>query len=218
MTVPLSPPQATTTANVLGLIPGRDPELAQELVILSAHYDHVGRSADGTLYPGADDDASGVGVLLEVARLWQEAGVRPRRSVLFAAWGAEEFGQLGSAYYLTHPLRPLAETVGLLHLDGVGAGSGFFLTVEGDLTREALLRAHLESAADQLGGRVDFVTATEVSDQTPFQAQGVPAMLLTWKGSADDANHPGDTSEGVDPLKLGKTGRIVALALRTLAE
>ncbi|MDH7486081.1 MAG: M20/M25/M40 family metallo-hydrolase [Anaerolineae bacterium] len=218
MNVPLSPPQATTTANVLGLIPGGDPERADELVILSAHYDHVGRSADGTLYPGADDDASGVAVLLEVARLWREAGVRPRRSVLFAAWGAEEFGQLGSAHYLSHPLRPLTDTVGLLHLDGVGAGSGFFLTMQGDLTREALLRLHLENAAEQVGGRLDFVRAEEVSDQTAFQERDVPACLLTWKGSADDANHPADTPDRVDPLKLSKTGRIVALALRALAE
>ena len=218
MVVPLSPPQPTTTANVLGLIPGRDPELADEWVILSAHYDHVGRSADGTLYPGADDNASGVGVLLEVARLWQEAGVQPRRSLLFAAWGAEEFGQLGSQHYVAHPLRPLTDTVGLFNLDAVGAGRGFFLTMEGDITREALLRARLENAADQLGGRVDFATAAEVSDQTSFQEQDVPACLLTWDDSEDDANHPQDTPDRVDPLKLTKTGRIVALALRTLAE
>ena len=218
MVVPLSPPQPTTTANVLGLIPGRDPELTDEWVILSAHYDHVGRSADGTLYPGADDNASGVGVLLEVARLWQEAGVQPRRSLLFAAWGAEEFGQLGSQHYVAHPLRPLTDTVGLFNLDAVGAGRGFFLTMEGDITREALLRARLENAADQLGGRVDFATAAEVSDQTSFQEQDVPACLLTWDDSEDDANHPQDTPDRVDPLKLTKTGRIVALALRTLAE
>jgi len=218
MVVPLEPPQPTTTANVLGLIPGSDPDLADELVILSAHYDHVGRSPDGTLYPGADDDASGVGVLLEVARLWQQSGVQPSRSVLFAAWGAEEFGQLGSLHYVAHPLLPLLKIVGVLHLDAVGAGRGFFLTMEGDLTREALLRAHLEKGAAQVGGRVDFGTAVEVSDQTPFQERDVPAGLLTWDGSEDDANHPDDTPERVDPLKLTKTGRIVALTLRTLAE
>jgi hypothetical protein len=218
MVVPLAEPQETTATNVLGLIPGSDAELTDELVVLSAHIDHVGRSPDGTLYPGADDNASGVAVLLEVARLWRETGYRPSSSVLFAAWGAEEFGQLGSSYYADHPVLPLEDTLGVLNLDGLGAGAGFFLTMQGDLTREALLRMHLDNAAALVGGRMDYSTAQEVGDHSAFQKRGVPAVLLTWKDSQDDANHPGDTPDRVDPLKLTKTGRIVALALRTLAE
>jgi hypothetical protein len=99
----------------------------------------------------------------------------------------------------------------------VGAGRGFFLTMEGDITQEALLRMHLENSAEQVGGRVDFVTRDDVGDHSVFQELGVPAALITWDESEDDANHPVDTPDRLDPLKLTKTGRILALALRTLA-
>jgi hypothetical protein len=218
MVVPLEPPQEAMAFNVLGLLPGNDPERERETVILSAHHDHVGISPDGTLYPGADDDASGVGVLLEVARVWQEQGVQPSRNVLFATWGAEEFGQLGSRYYTSHPVRSLEDTVAVYHVDSVGAGRGFFLTMQGDIMREALLRMHLENGAEQIGGRVDFATPEDSGDHTVFQGLDIPAALITWDESEDDANHPDDTADEVDPLKLAKTGRILALALRTVAD
>ena len=97
--IPLSVPETVETANVLGLLPGSDPLLGQEVIILGAHYDHVGDDPDRR-YAGANDNASGVGVLLEMARLWQETGYRPQRSVLFAAWGAQEPGEMGAKYYM----------------------------------------------------------------------------------------------------------------------
>jgi hypothetical protein len=125
--LPYSPVSQILEANVLGLLPGSDPDRADEIVILSAHYDHVGDDPDvwqcspgvtpseeareaglctvtpGLRYPGENDNASGVGVLLEVARAWQEAGYQPAHSVLFAAWGAQEAGEVGSRYYIEHP-------------------------------------------------------------------------------------------------------------------
>ena len=93
MAVPLTPPEAVNSANVLGLLPGSDPDLSDEFIILGAHYDHVGDDPDGLPYSGANDDASGVAVLFEIARLWQETGYRPARSILFAAWGAAGTGR-----------------------------------------------------------------------------------------------------------------------------
>jgi hypothetical protein len=76
--------------NVLGVLPGRDPQYNNQVVILGAHYDHLGQSPDGTVWAGANDNASGVAVMLEIAKRWHEQGYVPRRTVLFAAWDAEE--------------------------------------------------------------------------------------------------------------------------------
>ncbi|HSR32579.1 MAG TPA: M28 family peptidase, partial [Anaerolineae bacterium] len=139
--ISFSPLESVQTANVLGLLPGSDPDLAQEVIVLGAHYDHVGDDppggqGGGLCYPGANDDASGVAVLLEIARLWQAAGYRPGRSVLFAAWGAQELGELGSRYYVEHPLLPLGDTVAMLQLDTVGGGEGYYLEAQGGGARE----------------------------------------------------------------------------------
>ena len=97
--------------NVLGLLPGADPQQKDEIVIVGAHYDHAGVDPDGTIYNGANDNASGVAVMLEIARLWQAQGYRPAHSVLFAAWDAEEQGLRGSSYYVSAPVYPLDQTL-----------------------------------------------------------------------------------------------------------
>ena len=106
--------ETVQTVNVLGLLPGSDPYLRQEVIILGAHYDYVGddpagrNNPGGLRYSGANDNASGVAVLLEIARLLHEQDYHPKRSILFVAWGAQELGQAGSNYYLANPVFPLA--------------------------------------------------------------------------------------------------------------
>jgi Zn-dependent M28 family amino/carboxypeptidase len=109
--------------NVLGYIEGTDPKLKDEVVIISAHYDHEG--ADGAvIYNGADDDGSGTVALLDIADAYAQAaaaGQRPRRSVLFACWGSEERGPLLGAWaYTETPTFPLARTVAVLNMDMIG--------------------------------------------------------------------------------------------------
>lgn len=132
------------TANVLGFLPGSDPELRDEVIILGAHYDHVGDDPGGLAYSGANDNASGVAVLLEIARQWQEAGYQPARSILFAAWGAQEAGQIGAGSYLAQPVLPITNTVGVVVLDAVGGGSGHRLMAQGMWEREGLLLFGME--------------------------------------------------------------------------
>jgi len=118
-------------ANVIGLLPGSDPVLRDEVVIVGAHFDHLGRGGEGSraagsseIYNSADDNASGTAAMLEVARRVSE-GARPARSILFIAFDAEERGLLGSEHYVDEPVRPLARTVAMLNLDMVGRlGSG----------------------------------------------------------------------------------------------
>lgn len=109
------------TRNILGWIDGC--EKPGEVVVISAHVDHLGKSASGVIYNGADDDASGVAGVLATAEafaLAQQTGYRPRRSILFAIFTGEELGLLGSSYYVSHPQWPLAHTVCNLNIDMIG--------------------------------------------------------------------------------------------------
>jgi hypothetical protein len=102
--------------NVIGFLAGSDPKLRDEAVILGAHMDHLGKSGD-VICPGADDNASGVSALLEIARAFAALPGRPKRTVVFAFWTGEEEGKFGSGHYVRHPLWPLARTAFYVNLD-----------------------------------------------------------------------------------------------------
>ena len=205
-----------TAANVLGILPGSDPQLKEKVLIVSAHIDHVGTLPDGTVYPGANDDASGIAVLLEIARLWHEHGFRPRRTVVFAAWNAEEAGLLGSRYFVDHPSCPLECIEAVLQLDMVGQGRGYYIIASGDEVQEARMRAHLENAARQVEGRVTLVPSESGSDHETFHRRGIPAVMLAWE-RGENSHLPADSVDSIDSRKLQSTGRVAALALMTMA-
>src|SRR5688572_18443135 len=112
--------------NVIGILPGRDPVLRNQTVVLGAHYDHLGLGGFGSLDPdstglvhnGADDNASGVAALIQVAA--RLAASPPARTVVFIAFSGEELGLLGSAHYVKQPIYPLASTLAMVNLDMVG--------------------------------------------------------------------------------------------------
>jgi aminopeptidase YwaD len=113
--------------NVVGVLEGSDPKLKGEALVVGAHYDHLGRGGAGSLaaregeiHHGADDNASGVAGLLELARILSNATQRPRRTVVFVAFGGEEEGLIGSSYYVKNPVVPLAQTVAMLNMDMIG--------------------------------------------------------------------------------------------------
>jgi hypothetical protein len=108
------------TANIVGFIEGSDPELKDECVLYMAHYDHLGMDSNGEIYNGADDNASGVAVLLEVAHIFANMDTKPRRSIVFLWPSAEEVGLHGSGFYSKNPLFPLGKTVACINLDMVG--------------------------------------------------------------------------------------------------
>jgi uncharacterized protein len=263
----LGVPEARNTVNVLAWLPGSDPVLGQEVILLGAHYDHVGNDPDalacpkgvsgtlsrgerdaceretGTLYLGANDDASGIGTLLEIARLWHETGYRPQRSVLFAAWGAQELGELGSRTYVAHPSFPLTKTVAMLQLDAVGGGSGHYMEAQGLWEREGLLLFACEIATKEVDGRLKLsapaqentipdpedtlylapwegrisrMLQSKRSDQAPFRQARIPTLLITWRGSSEE-NWPEEIADEVEPYRLGVTGRMVTFVVMSLA-
>ena len=244
-------------ANVLGLLPGSDPARRHEVVILSAHFDFVGDDPDavycepvedgepicetgpGLRYPGANDNASGVAVLLEIARIWQESGYQPGRSILFVAWNGQEQGELGSNYYVQNPVFPLSDTVAMLQLDTVGAGEGYYLETTGMLSQDGYLLYTMQAVENLVDGRLhlnyqvangtairsrpesfydtyDETGLTAESDHLPFRAEGIPALLIRWRG-ADETNLPEGLAFEVDPNWLDYAGRMVSMAVELIA-
>ncbi|HKR01988.1 MAG TPA: M20/M25/M40 family metallo-hydrolase, partial [Pyrinomonadaceae bacterium] len=113
--------------NVIGILEGSDPVLKSEAVIIGAHYDHLGRGGEGSLaeregdiHHGADDNASGVAGVIELARIFSAAQPRMKRTLVFIAFGGEEEGLLGSNYYVNHPIWPLDKTVAMINMDMIG--------------------------------------------------------------------------------------------------
>jgi acetylornithine deacetylase/succinyl-diaminopimelate desuccinylase-like protein len=119
---PTAPPIEATTTNVVGILRGSDPKLAKETVLLSAHLDHlgIGREVNGdSIYNGADDDASGVTAVLELAEALV-AGPKPKRTVVFALFGSEEIGGYGARYFQEHPPVPVGSFVANLEFEMIG--------------------------------------------------------------------------------------------------
>jgi hypothetical protein len=217
------PEREVVLKNVIGIIPGTKPEWAEQSVVIGAHYDHLGlgwpdahQGDVGKIHPGADDNASGVAVLVALAqalgRSWH-----PERTVIFVAFSGEEAGRLGSQYYVTHPSRwPVAKVIGMLNLDSVGRLEQHKLLVFG--TSSADEWRHIFQGAGFVTGVPVEVVATDwgASDQRSFLHVGVPAVQL-FSGVHSDYHRPTDTVEKIDTAGLVKIATVVREALVYLA-
>ena len=173
------------SANVVGMIEGSDPHLKNEYVVFSAHLDHVGTVKEKTgdnIYNGAMDNASGVATLLETARLFSQASVKPKRSILFVALTGEEKGLLGSAYFAANPTVPAGAIVANVNLDmplltfdfkNVMAFGAQHSSLQGNVAR-ALKAMGLELIADPWPEKGLFTR----SDHYNFVKQGIPSIFL----------------------------------------
>lgn len=214
--------------NVVGMLPGTDRRLRDETVMVTAHYDHLGVQG-GKLYPGANDNGSGVAALLEVARLL--AGQRLARSVLFVAFGSEEQLMLGSYYYVMHPVRPLEKTRAVLNLDMIGRGEAHTPESEGayEITAGgsnqlnlvgAAFSPDLATAVERAARRAGMILSDKFDrdstmralfrcDHLPFLQKQVPAVWL-FGGFHPGYHEPADT---IDHLDFNKMERVVSLTL-----
>ena len=213
------PVTTTLTSNVLGLLPGSDPDLAlaNEVILIGAHYDHIGQSPDGLTFPGANQNGSGVGALLEMARAWQAAGYRPARSVLFAAWGAEELDSAGVAHYLADPAIPLTRTVGVIALDSIAGGKGYKLLFYGTREHEQALIQRIEAGAAALERRAWRRGSTGEGWHEMFNQAGIPTLKLIWDDAESDFYSPTDTADAIDLDRLATSGEILTLTAAWLA-
>lgn len=206
--------------NVLGIITGTDPALQREVVVIGAHLDHLG-SMGGTIYPGADDDASGVAVVLELARAFAESATRPRRTLLFAAWNAEELGLLGSCYYVEHdPLFALGDTVAAITVDMVGQGNERGLDLFGSSAQPApeiiaVARGAARAAGIELA--IGAPGATDRSDHVCFAEQGVPSVQAMTPGPHRGYHMPTDKVDLIGTENLRAALEIVFVTAQAYA-
>ena len=235
----------TAVRNIIGVAEGAGP-LAKETVVIGAHYDHVGLFGSTRRFPstvkgvsgpgsiggvglplgligesaihhGADDNASGTSVLMEVARRFGAQKDRQGRRIVFIAFSAEESGLLGSAYYCRHPVFPLADTVAMINMDQIGRLQDDKLLVGGIGSARTF-----EAMVDSLNGKHKFQISKEVSgfapsDNASFYARKVPAIWF-FTGFHEQYHRPTDRWETLNVSGMAKIAALVGDVAEQLAQ
>ncbi|MDZ4797112.1 MAG: M20/M25/M40 family metallo-hydrolase [Bryobacteraceae bacterium] len=211
--------------NVIGILPGSDPQLRDTCILVSAHYDHLGEASSGTdrILNGANDDASGVATMLAVARLLTTSKEKPKRSIVFAAWTGEEVGGLGSRFYRQFPVCAIEKTLAMINLeqtgryDGEGGSgknralvTGWGYSDVGKILTEAAqpLGVEIYAGPDEFFGRSDNL----------FLAQaGVPAHTVASSLEFPDYHKPTDSAEKLDYDHMALLSKAVTAGVAAIA-
>jgi Zn-dependent M28 family amino/carboxypeptidase len=212
---------------VLGVLEGTDKK--DEYVMITSHYDHVGKRADGTIYYGADDDGSGTTTILELAEAFAEAkkaGKGPRRSIIFMTVSGEEKGLWGSAYYADNPLFPLEKTTVDLNIDMVGRVGEEYQKDKDSLNYVYIigddkLSSDLAVITDQVNSKYTKMKLDRKyndpndknrfyyrSDHYNFAEKGVP-VIFYFNGVHADYHRPTDTPDKINYPLMAKRGQLI---------
>ncbi len=220
--IPGQEPGQVVGRNIGAKLPGSDPDLADEWVILSAHYDHLG-VRNGVLYPGADDNASGVAMLLEAARVLAKASERPRRGILFIAFDLEENGLWGSRHFVREPPIPLEQVRLFLTADLIAGALGgvcdpyvFVMGSEHIPELRPMIEAASAGQPVTVGLLGSDVLLIDRSDYGPFRARKVPYLFFS-TGETPRYHTPRDTPDTLDYPKLESISRIMTDLVRRSA-
>jgi hypothetical protein len=222
--------QPARQRNVIGLLRGSDPQLADTYVVLTAHYDHLGVRAAGEgdrIFNGANDDASGVACVIEIANTLASLPARPKRSIVFMAMYGEELGLVGTRYYARHPVFPLAKTVADLNLEQVGRTDDLTGPRVGILNLTGFdytsFSSTLQKAGEEFGIRLQKDEKSSDaffnrSDNQAFADAGVPAHTASVGYEFPDYHRVTDEWSKLDYDNMAKVARTVALALFRTAD
>ncbi len=220
-------------SNVLGFLPGSDPKLKDQIVVVSAHYDHLGKRGDG-IYNGADDNGSGSSTVLAMANAFAQAakdGNGPRRSILFIWVSGEEKGLLGSKYYVNHPIYPLENTIADVNVDMIGrsdknhADNPEYIYVIGADRLSTELHDINEAMNDKYTQiELDYTFNAEDdpnqfyyrSDHYNFAERGIPSIFY-FSGVHKDYHRTSDTVEKINFKKTAKIGKLIFHTIWQLA-
>ncbi|HEY0996494.1 MAG TPA: M20/M25/M40 family metallo-hydrolase [Gemmatimonadaceae bacterium] len=220
-TVPVE--RRRTAVNVVGILRGSDARLRDSVVLVDAHYDHlgVGRAVNGdSIYNGADDDASGTVAVIEIAR-FLAAGPRPKRTVIFAATTGEEVGLVGTRWFMQHPPIPLAQFVANLEIEMIGrpdslaggSGRAWLTGFERSTMGSTFAAAGLPIGPDRRPEQQFFMR----SDNIAFAQAGIPAHTLSTYNMHADYHTPADEVSRVDVPHMTAVIRAGAGAVVLLA-
>ena len=205
--------------NLLAMVEGTDPRLKEQVIVVGAHYDHVGYGTPqnsygptGYIHNGADDNASGVAAVLEVLEALSRPGAGLSRSVLFAFWDAEEKGLLGSKHWLNHPTVPPEQVVLAINLDMIGRLRQERLEVYGTRTAHGLRRM-LGEANRHAELLLEFPwEMRDDSDHYPFYERGIPTLMLH-TGLHRDYHRPSDDVEKLNVEGMQRVARLLVALL-----
>ena len=204
--------------NVIGMIEGRDAQLKDEVIMLGGHLDHLGKCWQ--MMPGANDNASAVAVIMGVAEAISKMNTRPRRSIMFNCFGAEEQGVAGSKYYLEHPIVPLEKTVGLINMDGVGVGTS--ISAGAGRNFPAFWK-FFETANDkyihrQLSTSFNANLGRPRLDAAHFLWAGIPSLSFSTAGGGSTYYHtPGDNLDIITPEIMEDLAQLIFMAVVDMA-
>ena len=219
--------KSTPGVNILAYIEGIDPDLKDEVIVITAHFDHIGTRGDD-IYNGADDNASGTSGVMEIAQAFHEAKLRgfgPKRSVLCMLVTGEEKGLLGSMYYAEHPVFPLENTVANINIDMIGRmdekhdNPDYTYVIGADRLstdlheiNEAVNKKYTKLELDYTyNAKNDPNQFYYRSDHYNFAKRGIPAIFF-FSGTHKDYHRPTDT---VDKIMFEKAANIARLAFHT---
>ncbi len=214
--------------NVIGWLEGSDPELKNEYIVIGSHLDHLGFRGEA-MYPGADDNGSGSTAVLNIARALSENPTRPKRSVLFMWFAAEEMGLVGSKFYCDNPLLPLDKMVCMFNIDMVGRNE----EKAGETAEQNVNTIHLIGSKQGDPALHDVIMkANEVvnfefeydeegvfgrSDQANFYAKGTSVAFL-FGGFHPDYHQPSDKPEKINFEKIARAARLYYLSIYYAAD
>lgn len=200
--------ETASTKNIIGCIPGHDSLLREEFIVLTAHLDHLGKNGD-SIYAGANDNASGVASVLQIARWLKESNIKLKRSVMFILFSGEEAGLLGSYYFVENPWIDLRKVRLLINLDLVGSGrDGIMLQGSENYPgyTERIKKINDEYFKFEISTRPNSPN----SDHYYFNKIGLPAFFVYAYRGTMPYHAPGDTVEKIDILVLENVTRWIA--------
>ena len=198
--------------NVVGVLPGVDPELKDECVILGAHLDHVGRQGD-VVWPGANDNASGAAAVTALASAFAGSGEAPARTLVFVLFAGEEQGLCGAKYHAEHPFGSLDRTAAMFNLDCVAHGDS--IRLGGGKSQPVLWEMARDLDRDHAALTVAGTWRGGGADAQPFWDRGVPTLYFATKNSYTYLHQTGDTVATLNP---GLYAEVVRLAYRVARE
>jgi Zn-dependent M28 family amino/carboxypeptidase len=211
---------AAPTANVVGLMSGRDPALADETLVIGAHLDHVGEQAGELLFPGANDNASGAAAVVALAEAFarraEDDGDFPQRSVVFVLFAGEEQGLLGARHYVDHPVVPLSRTVAMLNLDCIASGDSLQAGGGANAPRLWELARDLDREGERL--LVERTGGGGGADATPFHEAGVPTLYFATTNGYRDLHQPTDVVERLYPQLYLAMARLAVRVAAVVAD
>jgi hypothetical protein len=211
--------EAAQTENVVGIHEGADPNLRDNYVVLTAHYDHMGAIGDTIIFQGADDNASGTAGVLAVARAFAQNPVKPDRSVIFALLSAEELGLLGSQYFTDNPPVGIDSITANINLDMIGRNVRDSVYVIGsnmlswdlhnisEIARHHVRKLHFDFKYNDVD---DPQRLYYRSDHYNFAKYDIPSLFF-FSGLHEDYHRPTDTAEKVDYIKAARVSKVAFL-------